>query len=71
MEKIKEKMAVEVSKIEERKAKIEDELKEVQVRKIPSNLIFFPTFAIPSVLLPHLAGRVLLLFSRCPLAFGR
>ncbi|XP_024132434.1 cytoplasmic dynein 2 heavy chain 1 [Oryzias melastigma] len=30
MEKIKEKMAVEVSKIEERKAKIEDELKEVQ-----------------------------------------
>lgn len=31
MEKIKGKMAQEVSKIEERKAKIEDELKEVQV----------------------------------------
>lgn len=31
MEKIKGKMAQEVSKIEERKAKIDDELKEVQV----------------------------------------
>lgn len=31
MEKIKGKMAHEVSKIEERKAKIDDELKEVQV----------------------------------------
>lgn len=31
MEKIKEKMAQEMSKIEERKAKIDDELKEVQV----------------------------------------
>lgn len=32
MEKIKGKMAQEVSKIEERKSKIDDELKEVQVR---------------------------------------
>lgn len=34
MEKIKGKMAQEVSKIEERKAKIDDELKEVQVQSI-------------------------------------
>lgn len=34
MEKIKGKMAHEVSKIEERKAKIDDELKEVQVNSV-------------------------------------
>lgn len=34
MEKIKGKMAHEVSKIEERKAKIDDELKEVQVMNV-------------------------------------
>lgn len=37
MEKIKEKMAQEVSKIEERKAKIDDELKEVQVSYVGAN----------------------------------
>lgn len=37
MEKIKEKMAQEMSKIEERKAKIDDELKEVQVSFVGAN----------------------------------
>lgn len=39
MEKIKGKMAQEVSKIEERKAKIDDELKEVQVSCLSSAII--------------------------------
>lgn len=60
MEKIKGKMAQEVSKIEERKAKIDDELKEVQASCLIDSYfscsVSYSTFsmlAVPAVLIPH------------------
>lgn len=64
MEKIKGKMAQEVSKIEERKAKIDDELKEVQVRFVK---------VYKTLLLSTQAVRLLFVASCdcCSLAFSR
>lgn len=78
MEKLKGKMAQEVSKIEERKAKIDDELKEVQVSglvpvfvSMPISVSYektspFSRLAIPIVLILHVLVHLSLPFPPLP-----
>lgn len=84
MEKLKGKMAQEVSKIEERKAKIDDELKEVQVSGLLPVFVSMPISVSYEKTSPHFQGLQAplclsftylcisrCLFPCCPLAFGR
>lgn len=52
MEKIKQRIAEEAAEIEERKRKIEDELKEVQVKTTKEKFCFVVWFGLLKVL-PH------------------